>query len=339
MMKRLNVNRNLLAMIGLMIALSITITGCRLFPKEEVEDVSALVTPAEESITTYKVTQGPISEELETSAEIKSSRMEELSFSIPGNIDEVLVNSDDNVRRGKIIARLQTGDLTFEITRAETLLEQQKLLYEQKYNDNELKKHAPNYYEKHLAELNIKCAEIEVARLKRQLSKSVLVAPFSGRITSLSAERGNSVQPYKELAVLTDTKSLEMTATIDKDKANKIKKGIRVKIEMDQGEPQMATVTRIELKDDAYIAHLRPDNTHFAFKIDDSYNAAFLIKSVDKALIVPNSTIREDFNGNKYIRVLDGKTRREVYVKVGIQNATHTQIIEGAKNGMVVIGK
>lgn len=319
--------------------LLISLTGCRLFPKEEVEDVSALVAPTEESVATYKVTLGPISEELNTSAEIKSSRVEELSFSIPGCIDDVMVESDDDIRKGQPIARLQTGDLNFEITRAETLLEQQKLLYEQRYNDNELKKHAPNYYEKHLAELNIKCAQIEVERLKRQLRNSVLVAPFSGRVTSLSVERGNTIQPYKELAVLTDTNSLEMTANVEKDKAKDIKKGTRVKIRMDEGEPQMATVTRMELKDDEYIAHLKPDNTRFPFKMDDSYNATILLKSVGKALVVPNSAIREDFNGNKYIRVLEGKTRREVYVKIGIRNDTHTQILEGAKAGMVVVGK
>lgn len=337
MKRSVNIRRFIILVI--LLPLFVTATGCRLFPKEEVEDISALVAPVKKEIVTYKIAEGPIREEFDATAEVSSSRQDKLWFTIPGLIAEVMVESDDDVRKGQPLVRLQTGDLNFGIRRAEALLEQQELLYEEKYNDNELKKQAPDFYQKRLAEINIKCAKIELERLQRQLKDSVLVAPFSGRITSLTAERGKPVEAFSQLALITDTRTLELTSSITEDKANRIKRGTRVKVHLDKGEYQMATVHTVEHRDNLWIAHLRLDNAHFPYKLDDNYQVTFWIRSVEKTLVVPNDAVREDFNGNKYLRVLDGKRRRELYVKVGIQTDTQTQILEGAKAGMTVIGK
>lgn len=335
-----------LLFLGVLLFFATALTGCRLFPKENVETVPTLVDPADEDIVTHTVTVGSITEEIKGYAQINSGKEEKLSFTVPGRIHEVLVKSGDDVKKGQVIAVLETGDLNFAILRAKAQLEQQQLLYEQKYNDNELRKHAPDYYEKRLAELNIKCAQIELDRLQQQVDNSVLTAAFSGKISSLSAEKGQVVEPYSEMALLTDVNTLEMTSDLKPEDALHINIGTRVKIQMEEGDPQMGMVVGINKPkkangsdSDTRIATIRMDNRRFSLKLQDSYDIVFCLRSVPNALLVPNDAIREDVNGRKYLRVLEGKHRREVYVKIGIQTDTQTQILEGAKAGMIVIGK
>lgn len=56
------------------------------------------------------------------------------------------------------------------------------------------------------------------------------------------------------------------------------------------------------------------------------------------AVIVPNAAIRE-FTGRTYVRVLEGDTRREVDVEIGIRTPTNSEILRGIEPGTVVIGR
>lgn len=319
-----------------------TLTGCRLFPKEDVETVPALVQPPSEQLVTHTIVEGPISEEITGFAQVGSGQEEQLYFPVSGRLQELRVKSGDDIQKGQIIAILETGDLNFALRRAKAALEQETLRYELRFGDDPENKFT-DPREKRIAQLGVQCAQIEYDRLLKQQANSVIRAPFSGRITTLSAERGRMIEAFAPVTTLSNMKGLEMTSDLKSEDVKRVKAGTRVKVEMDGSEYRWGRVIAIDriTSDDTqrWVARIRMDDKSFPMKWDDSFNITFCLRSVSKALLVPNDAVREDVNGRKYLRIAEGKRRREAYVRIGIQNDTQTQILEGAKAGMVVIGK
>lgn len=313
-----------------MITFMLLTSGCRLLPKEEIEEVPALVQPPQEELITYQIVEGPIHEELRSYARVGAAKEQTLYFSVPGRIQELPVKLDDEVRKGQIIAVLETGELQFDLKHAKIALQQQELYYQQMAKAGETAQR--------LAKLNVEMAQNELDRLTKRQEDSVLRAPFQGTITTVTGVRGRTVEAFQPIAVLSDTQGLELIAEIDDSQVRIIRPGTRVRID-NGGEGQVTFVGKSQNANDSdqWLAHIRIAGRKLT--INDSYTVSFILRSVAKALLIPNSAVREDVNGRKYLRVLDGNTRREVYIKVGIQNDTHTQILEGAEAGMTVIGK
>jgi predicted CoA-binding protein len=60
-----------------------------------------------------------------------------------------------------------------------------------------------------------------------------------------------------------------------------------------------------------------------------------ITRSVKKGLVLPNQAIWQDANAAPYIRVVEGKQRRDVYIKLGIVNETAAEQARAA--GLEVI--
>ena len=383
--------------------------GCRLLPREEVEDLPALVAPPEEELVTHILSTGSVSEELQRAARVGSGKEQALYFTTSGRIRQVMTNYGDRVKKGQPLITLETGDLDFYLKRAKLELEQEELRYRRQYGDGSeaaralrlaeldldraeldlaqaedrlqaegktcpaqqrkslerdvermklaLTRCRINYeklaenskgssLDQRIAELDVERARVEYERLLRQTENSILRAPFAGKVTSLSATRGRQADPYAPLAVISDMKGLEMVAEVSSDDVYLLRSGMRVRIQMREGTPRLGKITIIEPPDQGvsgnnkrWVVHMQLDDSRFPFKFDDYYSVAFILRSADRTLLAPNDALREDVNGKKYLRVIDGKLRRDVYIKTGIKGDTHTQILEGAEPGMVVIGR
>ena len=317
--------------------LSLALMGCWLLPKEQEADIPALVQPPDEELVTHVLAVGPISEEIIGTARVGSSREQALYFSTAGRIREVLVNYGDTVKQGQVLIAMETGQLDFEIKRAQINLEQAQLRL--------LMKSQSSQVELRLAKLDLELAQLEVDRLQALRADSVLRAPFDGKVVSLTAMRGKWYEAYTPLATISSMKGLEMLAEISVEQILRIKPGMRVKVAMDEGAPRFGRVIILEQKektetnaDQKWIAHIRMDDAGFPLVFDDYYSISFLLRTSDKALLVPNDAVREDVNGKKYLRVIEGKKRRDVYIKTGIESI-ETEILEGAEPGMTVIGR
>lgn len=384
--------------------------GCRLLPKEEVEDIPALIQPPEEDLVTHVLALGPIDDALSGSARVGSGREQELYFVISGRIHEVLVAYGDQVKKGQPLISLETGELAFQLRQASAALEQEKLRYQMQYgpeaesarairvaeievaqaeldlaqaedrlkaesisctaqqqrslqrdverarlaltrarmNRDKLKDEngSSNSPAQRIARLSVERAQIEYDRLAQQMEDSILRAPFAGKITDLNAERGQMIQAFAPLAKVSDMKGLEMISSLPSSDAYRLSPGIRVKVDMMQGPPRLGRVTRIQppavaqdRKQEEWLVRIKMDDPRFPLAFDDYYSVSFILRSAPRALLAPNDAVREDVNGRKYLRVIEGKRRRDVYIRTGIESPTHTQVLAGAKPGMVVIGK
>lgn len=400
--------------LGIMLGLGIsllfisTITGCSLFPREEVEDVPALVQPPEEDYVTYQVTEGPISEEFKGLARVGSSREKTLNFIVSGQVREIMVEYNGMVKKNQPLVTLETGDLEYTVKQAKVNLEQEELRFKQQFGeDSEIKSDlklaelnltraqldleeaeerlkiegslstglqkkamqraveraqlnlqqsklaferlksqaASNSPAERIAALGVERLRIEYERLSNQMEHSILRAPFDGKIISLKVARGDKIQAFDPVETIAQMTNLELIAEVDFLKMLRLKNGMEARILLEVGQSQTGRVVLINKQENApagkdiYYAHIRLDDPRFVLKMDTYYDVIIAIRSLKKALVIANEAIREDSQGKRFLRIIEGDKQRDVYIKTGISNDTQTQILEGVTKGMVAVGK
>lgn len=324
--------------LGICLIILIGLTGCPLLPKEEVEDVSALVQPPSEDLVTHTITEGPINEEISGTARVGSSQEKTLYFLISGQVREVKFETGDTARKGQVLVELETGDLDYSVKLAALNLEQEQLRYQSLPYD-------ANAITKRINAIGLERARLEYDHLLERLDHSVIRAPFDCKILDIKVARGKYIEAFATVGTIAGMKGLELIAEVDFNKMVRLKSGMPVRIEIEEGNIQMGRIISIEKPEvplsnsENYYIHIRMNNPRLTLKMDNYHNVYFVIRSIKRALLVPNDAIREDVNGRSYLRVIDGKQRRDVYIKTGITTETMTQITEGATPGMVVIGK
>ncbi len=174
------------------------LAACEEEPVEFAEPIRAIktITVAERGSGTTRKFSGTV-EATDTSS---------LSFEVSGNVTEVLVDTGAEIKEGQVLARLDTQ--TFEIAvqgyqadlgRAKAVatekaleLERQKVLFEKKWVSKAAHDQAVAANDTARNEVSIAEARLSLAR--RDLAKTVLVAPFDGLVAL------RLVDPFVEVA-------------------------------------------------------------------------------------------------------------------------------------------
>ncbi len=118
----LNSHRKLTALL----ALAILLTGCQgLFGRpieEEAPTPTPIPTPIVPEKPTYVVQRGKITKQLEFTGRISPVEETELYFKTSGYVKRVLVERDDQVQAGDLLAELEIDDLLKQMAQAEVTL-------------------------------------------------------------------------------------------------------------------------------------------------------------------------------------------------------------------------
>ena len=176
---------------------------------------------------------------------------------------------------------------------------------------------------------------------------SILQAPVTGTITSLSVASGDSVQAADPIAHITNYSALQTTISVDELDVPKVKEGQAVKItasafgdETFSGKVTNVATTGTADKGvstfDVTVQIEDPKN----MKIGMSTEASISIESKEDALYVPVEAVYT--NGNeKYVLVPTSsgdatQSTKKVKVETGISNDTHVEITKGLAKGDTV---
>lgn len=317
-------------------------TGCSLLPKEQVDAPPELLEPPEIRTVTYKVERGYIADELRTLGRVAAVREATLYFRRSGRIREILVEAGDIIKKGQVLARLETGDLEHRLELARLDLKRAELELERTKNLVGLD---TSRYDVQLKQIDRDKAALEVERLQGELDAATIRAPFDGRVVSLYARQRDAIDGYRTVLKVADPTELEIHVTLPYGAdVNKLVRGQKVKVNV-TGETwvdgyinQIAVSEEGSGFDDKPVVQIRLEDPSIPLEFDSLVKVVILLEEAEDALLVPKSVVR-NYMGRKFVRVLDGDARREVDVVVGIEGDTHVQILKGLKEGQIVIGK
>ncbi len=191
-------------------------------------------------------------------------------------------------------------------------------------------------------------ARLNLERLQDQIKDARLVAPFDGRILSLSVREGTQVIAYKSMLILGDPGALEIRAELNSDQLSDM--------EVDQA-AIIRLVSRPERDWTGYVRQLpypygggggsdAGDDTAARIALDDSgvnlelgelATVVIFLEQKDEALWLPPEAMRS-FQGRDFVVVQEGEHQRRVDVRLGLESEERIEILEGVEDGQVVIG-
>lgn len=194
------------------------------------------------------------------------------------------------------------------------------------------------------ANLALAAAESQLAVLKNQISKTKVLAPFSGYITAKLSDVGAVVAPSVPLGTLTDVSVLKLVINVPEEMVHQFQKGQRVQIETRVAElPKMytGTVNFVGVKGDA--AHNFPvsilvNNPQASLKAG---MFAYVKKSgskgqITEALAIPRSALIGSAQQPKVFVAENGKAQLR-NIQLGSENETHIQVLAGIREGEQVV--
>lgn len=272
---------------------------------------------------------------VEVNGEVLSQEMVDLHPEISGRLIYLHIPDGAFVHSGTVLAKINDADLVAQ-------LEQQKVQYdlatktEQRLKEL-LKVNGINQsdYDAALSQVNTVNANIKV--LDAQIDKTIVKAPFSGKLGLRVVSPGAYVTPQSLLGTLEKSDSIKIDFTVPEYYASLVKPGDTVSIQTNETdkyrkavisaiEPQVNTTTRNILAR----ARLKSGN------ISPGTFVKVLLRREENGILVPSNAIIPDASSNQVIVV---KKNRGVFknVETGVRNADQVELTKGVNPGDSVV--
>lgn len=204
-----------------------------------------------------------------------------------------------------------------------------------------------------LLENDVARAQLQVAKLEAAIKDSQIIAPFAGQLKSVSLVAGQGVEAYKNVVVIADTTSLEVSADLISSQLDGLEEGMPANVVLVsrpgvvlQGEVRRlpfpygsgSSGTTVEDLDKSTRISLTESAEEAGYEDGDLVRVTVELERKDEVLWLPPQALR-NFDGRRFAVIQDGDTQRRVDVNVGIQTPEQVEIEEGLEEGQVVIGQ
>ncbi|GIQ67925.1 efflux RND transporter periplasmic adaptor subunit [Xylanibacillus composti] len=346
-------------------AATVLASGCALLPDETVEEeIPNITAPRISQKPEYEVTTSTLEQKVSGIGKIMSMKEETVFFpetALSGQlrIKEIYVSTGDTVTEGDLIAELEVKELTDQLRQKELQFKRRELEMKQTLrNRNEM---TEEEYEQAVIDFEIERQDI--VKLREDIEAAKLRAPFTGTIVSVSAQKGQTIQAYDEVALIADLTQLTVAAKLSVEDLKKIAPGLPATVDINANGTFTGTVQRLPVQNQdnnnsggGRYNPYNPPNQQNQESIDDyllvtveglpseiqrgtPLSVSVVTDRRENAVVIPPSTLRT-YGGRTYVQVVeeDG-TKREVDVEVGLQTSTQVQIVKGLEPGQKVVGK
>ena len=300
-------------------------------------------------ITTVTAAESIFNHYLEIQGSVSTKNLLVLFPEYSGILSKVYVKEGQQVKKGQILAKIDDGGLSQQVAQiqiqanlAKTTFDRQERLWQQKIGSEIEYLQTKSTYEAQVQSVN---------QLKQQLAKTVVRAPFSGTIDDVITEQGSVVGAGQsqlmrivnldDMYIETDVPEKYIT-NVTKDKNVEVEfpvlgKTINAKVRQagDFINPANRTF-KVEIAIPNKDKNIKPNLTA-KLKINDYTNK--------KALLLPQSIISENAEGQQYVYVITEKNSnqeaiaKKVIIETGKTQGDVIEVLKGISNGDEIISE
>ncbi|WP_299665906.1 efflux RND transporter periplasmic adaptor subunit [uncultured Polaribacter sp.] len=291
-------------------------------------------------ITTMKVEEQVFTHFIELQGNVQTKQNVLVYPEMPGILKSVYVKEGQRVKKGQVLARIDDGGMSQQLAQleanaqlAKTTFERQKRLWDQKIGSEIQFLQAKTSYEAQNSTVN---------QLKRQLGKSTIRAPFSGIIDDVFKERGTVVAPGagSEIFRIVNLSNMYIETEVPETYIGSITENKTVEVNF----PVLGETVESKIRQVGNF--INPNNRSFKIeigvpslegKVKPNLTARLKLNDYTNAnaILIPQSIISENANGEQYIYILkDKKDNNEAVAERLIIETGKTQgdFIEVTKN-------
>jgi RND family efflux transporter MFP subunit len=282
--------------------------------------------------------------ELQANVQTKENLM--LNAEFGGILQQLYVKEGQKVAKGQTLARVDDGGLSSQLAQMETQAALAKTTFERQQNLWNQKIGSEIQYLQ--AKTNYNAQLKSVAQMRAQLSKTVIRAPFSGTIDEIASERGSVVGPGSPILRIVSLGNMYLEAEVPEKNIGTVKKGSDVIVDfLVLGETFTTKVTQagnyINPANRSFMIQIAVPNKSGNIKPNLSSKIQIKDYSNPKAITVPTSIISENADGEQFLYIAQNPDKngnaiaKRVIVKVGLSQGELVEIVEGIKDGDLII--
>ncbi|MSP84445.1 MAG: efflux RND transporter periplasmic adaptor subunit [Flavobacteriaceae bacterium] len=314
----------------------------------KLDDAIALldIKKSEEALVSVSVAKDTIfSHYLEVQGNVNTKENLIIYPQFSGILNTVNVIAGQKVSKGQLLGTIDDGGLSQQLAQmdtqlslAKTTFERQKRLWDQKIGSE------IQYLQ---AQTNMISQQKAVLQMKAQLSKTRIIAPFSGVIDELITEKGQVVGPGQGLMRIVNLNNMFVSTAVPESYIGKLKVGTVVNV-------YLASLEKTYIGKIRQVANnINPNNRSFGIEVSVPNTENLLrpnqvakLKIIDytnaNAVVVPSNVIQVDGNGEQFVfeaTSIKDKTgiAKKVIVKVGKTSENFTEILSGLEPKKVVV--
>jgi RND family efflux transporter MFP subunit len=301
----------------------------------------AKTTKVEQPISVSTMTVGPETLDATVSAAgaLSSRNTSVLSSKIMGRVVELSVNEGDSVSPGKVLARIESGEISAQAYQAQAAYNNAQLQY------NRIKslfdEKAATRMEMEQATLGFESSKAGLNAAKAMESYMIINAPIEGRIVEKRINLGEMALPGQPILKIEDNKHLRLEVTVSEQDLRSVQAGKSVTLQIDAlpGKIIKARVAQVvpaaDIRTHSFIAKI--DVPAEKGLITGMYGKAFFSSGNRRAILVPHSALVE-LSGitGVYIVSSEGNAVFQM-VQLGEPRGDRVEAVTGLKPGDQVI--
>lgn len=309
-------------------------------------------------VKVYKVKRQKISEKLVYTATLEAWKKQAITPDIAGKVARIYVSEGEKVKKGQLLAELDTESIRLQLKQAEAALALAKANYEDARRNLERMKRlfeekavSDQQYEKvrlafEAAQAQKDQAEAAVNLAKHSLEVSIMRAPFDGVIASKNLEEGDVINPMmggfspsSSVLTLVDYSKIKVRFDVSPTDALRIAKGQKVYLESFAlpGQQFEGEITVVNTSADPQTKKFRVEavvnNPELALKPGTFGRVILEVSTKENSLAVPQRAILE----NSYVLMVKGNKAVKKTVTTGLKNTDLIEITSGLNEGDLVI--
>ncbi len=263
-----------------------------------------------------QITKGNLNVVISSSGTIQAIKTVEVGTQVSGKIDRLLVDFNSQVRKGQLIAVLDTVVLAASVRDAQSNLDKAKAQYEQAVAVHERNKQL--YDKKFMNEVDFiasktnvqvllasqKSAITALERAKMNLNYAYIYAPISGTIINRAVEEGQTVAASLSsptiFTIAEDLSSMRILTNVDESDIGQIKQGQKVTftVQSQPGKKFDGEVSQVRLNPNvvsnvvSYVVVVKADNKDRLLLPGMTATVDFYVDFRENVLLVPNIALR-----------------------------------------------
>jgi RND family efflux transporter MFP subunit len=284
------------------------------------------------------------SEYFEATGELEAEDEAYISPETPGQIAKIYVVEGQKVKKGQLLAKLNTDliernidELKTQLNFAQTMFDKQKELWDKNIGSERQYLDAKN---------KLETLQNKLQTLETQYKRSMIYTPVNGYVEEIFQKEGEQASPGLQMMQVVGLDKLKVTANISEAYLPVIHEGDTVEITFPTypGLVMYRPISRIghvvskqnrTFKVQVYINNkkglLKP-NLLASVKINN-YNS-------DNHIVIPSRVVREDLKGAYlYVALKDGKrwVARKKYITLGKSYRNKSEVVLGLDPGDLII--
>ena len=320
-------------------AFLLLLAGCGAKGKNNVQPQQGAANQPALVVEAYIAKPQSLNDLVEVPGSILPFESTEIHPEVSGRIVLLNVNEGSYVSKGALLAKIYDGDLQAQLKKLEVQLDIAKQGEQRSAQLLKIQGISQADYDMSLLSVNNIKADIEIA--KAGISKTTILAPFSGKLGLRNISPGAFVTPVTVITTIGQVDQLKLQFTVPEKYGSELKKGQDIQFTVDGS--QKTFLANVSASEIAIAENTRSLLVRAVVKGTDPFlipggfaKVKIVMGATDDALMIPNSAIVPLGRKKQTFLYRSGKAV-PTDITTGIRDSSNVQVLTGINPGDTVL--